>query len=271
MTQPITPAPLAIRLDEKVVAGKLAALLEDMSERGGVESYFTALGGKHALFAHVLPESRPASLSAEAPLLLLECVFPARRRLGPLLREMPPAALAGAVLELVYGPGRLLGRMEAFCDRLPVPERKLRRAAWDLAAELLHFRSPETIPLMTRWVWDTGTMSGAVREFVPGSDSLQTLPLELTPEALEGVRQWFAEHLTASGFYRDLPFITDLILARAYADYVRSVSGGLGILQGDFGARQDPMELVVKLLGIDERRGAMAAAGQETWHQAGPA
>ncbi|MCG5508737.1 hypothetical protein [Ectothiorhodospira lacustris] len=271
MNQSITPAPLSIRLDEKVAAVKLAALLEDMSERGGVENYLTALGSKHALFAQALPRVRPAALVPELPLLLLECVFPARRRLGPVLRQMPREALAEAVLELVYGRGGLLRRLEGFCDRLPVPERKLRRAAWDLGAELLHFREPETIPLMTRWVWDTQTMSGAVREFVPGSDSLQTLPLAMTPEALEGVRQWFAAHLSASGFYRDLPFITDLILARAYADYVRSVSGGLGILQGDFGARQDPMELVVKLLGIDERRGAMAAAGQETWHQAGPA
>ncbi|WP_207143454.1 hypothetical protein [Ectothiorhodospira shaposhnikovii] len=271
MTRPITPAPPAIPLDEKVAAFKLAALLEDMNERGGVEIYLTALGSKHALFAKALPESRPATLSPEVPLLLLECVFPARRRLGPVLRQMDPEALAGAVLDLVYGRDGLLRRMEVFCDRLPVPERKLRRAAWDLAAELLHFRTPETIPLMTRWVWDTQTMSGAVREFVSGSDSLQSLPLELTPEAMEGVRQWFVGHLSASGFYRDLPFFTDLILARGYADYVRSVSGGLGILQGDFGARQDPMELVVKLLGIDERRGVMAAAGHETWHQAGPA
>jgi len=39
-------------------------------------------------------------------------------------------------------------------------------AAWDFAAEVLHFHAPERYPLMTRWVWDETTQSGALRELV---------------------------------------------------------------------------------------------------------
>ncbi|MFP4079731.1 MAG: hypothetical protein ACLFMW_00995 [Ectothiorhodospira sp.] len=265
MVTGIEPAALGVRLEPRVAAHKLDNLLEDMKDRGGVETYLEALRGKQRVFNAALPETRPGALEADITEVLLDCVFPARRRLADGVSRDPGTA-SRALLDLVYAKAPLMDRMQAFCDAFPGADRKLRRCAWDWAAEVLHFRQPETVPLMTRWVWDTGTMSGAVREFVAGNETMDTLPLAATPEALEAVRVWFTEHLAASGFYRDLPFVTDLILARAYADYVRSVSGGLGILQGDFGARQDPMELVVKLLGIDQRRGERHAAASRTWH-----
>lgn len=266
MERGIEPARLAIRLEPRIAAHKLDGLLEDMKDRGGVETYLEALRGKQRVFLAALPEAAPpAHLDAGVVAVLLDCVFPARRRLAEGVSRDPGTA-SRALLELVYAKAPLMDRMQAFCDAFPAADRKLRRCAWDWAAEVLHFRRPEAVPLMTRWVWDTGTMSGAVRQFVASSEDLDHLPLGATPEDLEAVRAWFVEHLTASGFYRDLPLITDLILARGYADYVRSVSGGLGILQGDFGARQDPMELVVKLLGIDQRRGERHAAASRTWH-----
>ncbi|ANB01222.1 hypothetical protein [Ectothiorhodospira sp. BSL-9] len=266
MDKHIRPAPLKIRLEPRIAASKLEQLLEDMKDRGGVETYLDALRSKHQVFTAALPDQRPAALRADISGVLLECVFPARRKLTGPMQNLSPEAFSEAILGLVYGRGDLLSRMRAFCERIPTQTRKESGAAWDLAAELLHFRYPDAVPLMTRWVWDTQTMSGAVREFVAGNEGMNVLPLEASPEHLEGVRSWFVEHLTASGFYRDLPFVTDLILARAYSDYVRSISGGLGILQGEFGAKQDPMELVVKLLGIDARRGERHAAASQTWH-----
>lgn len=259
MLAQIQPAALDFRLEPQIAASKLASLLDDVRERGGVESYVDALRNKHQVFAAALPERRPDSLPGEVTQVLLECVFPARRKLAEPLKGLEQVHFAGAILELVYSKGSILERMRDFCDKLPVSGRKQEGAAWDLAAEILHFRFPELLPLMTRWVWDSQTMSGAVREFVAGADTVQSLPLEVSPEGLEGVRAWFVEHLEASGFYRDLPFITDLILARGYADYMDSISGSLGIFKSEFGGQQDPMDMVVKLLGIDERRNTRPA------------
>lgn len=250
----VEPAALNVTLDAGIFQGKLQCLLDDLAERGGADAFVASLETKHALFRSALAPECVDALDREALDALLECAFTARRRLPAALVGLGQEVLAGAVKRLLFGQEALTERMRTFVELVPAVDRKLRRAAWDFAAELLHFRAPERYPLMTRWVWDSGAVSGALREFVRGNDSLREIPMDDRPGTFEGARVWFAEQLSALGFYRDVHFLIDLLLARAYTDYVRAMASGLGILQADFGAKNDPAEMPAKLLGIDPAR-----------------
>jgi hypothetical protein len=87
------------------------------------------------------------------------------------------------------------------------------------------------------------------------------VPIDGRPGTYEAGRQWLAEVLTESGFYRDLPFMIDLLQAQAYSDYVKAMSSGVGLIDAEFGGRQDPLEFLVKLLGIESRERRTPAGG----------
>jgi hypothetical protein len=263
----IVPAELEITLDKEIASGKFRALLEQIEERDAtLEMLLEALRSKHALFARLLPPERPDALRRDDVMVLLAAVFPARRKVEPHLAALDDATLSRAVLDLVYGKGRLDERMDAFCGLVPESEKKARRAIRDLAAEIVHFRDPDGVPLMTRWVWDPRTMTGAVREFIRGNDGMERIPMSTRPEEYEGVRAWFAEHLAEDGIYRDLPFLVDLLQAQAYADYVKAMSARVGMVNAELGAKQDPLEFLVKLLGIEERPAKVAGSDNKTLH-----
>ena len=253
----IVPGQLEVTFDKDIAGSKLDDLLKLASERSSTLEVFTeALGLKREMFQRLLPpEKTEAAFSRDGFNAVLETVFPARRKLGETFAALSDDELQDAVLTLVYGEGAIGDRMAAFCELVPKDKehRKARRAIWDLAAELLHFRDPDRIPLMTRWVWDVNTSTGALREFIRGNDSMETIPLEPRPETFEGARVWFAEFLGERGFYRDLPFLVDLLQAHAYSDYVKAMSSRIGMIDAEFGAKHDPLELVLKLLGIDVR------------------
>lgn len=267
----IRPAKLEVEFDSSIASGKLQVLLDELGEfEGGLETVLGALRTKQELMQKAFPAVRTADwgLSREAFQIVLSAVFPARRKLAAFFGELDASRVEELVDTLVYGHGSVTERMCAFCDIVPAERKKERRAIWDLAAEILHFRDPEGIPLMTRWVWDEATASGALREFIRGNDGMPEIPLNNRPETYEGARSWFAEALAEAGFYRDLPFLIDLLLAQAYADYVKAMSNGLGMVQAEFGGNQHPLEFVLKLLGVDVggRSSAQGADADRTLH-----
>jgi hypothetical protein len=250
----IRPAKLGVVFDGTITGNKLQVLLDEVNEfEGGLETLLAALRTKQELMQKAFPATRTEDwgLSREAFLIVLSAVFPARRKLAAFFAELDASKAEELAETLVYGDGSVTERMREFCEIVPVERKKERRAIWDLAAEILHFRDPEGMPLMTRWVWDVETASGALREFIRGNDGMPEIPLDNRPETYEGARSWFAEALTEAGFYRDLPFLIDMLLAQAYADYVKAMSNGLGMVQAEFGGNQHPLEFVLKLLGVD--------------------
>jgi hypothetical protein len=62
----------------------------------------------------------------------------------------------------------------------------------------------------------------------------------------------------------------DLLQAQAYSEYVKSVSTGIGLVDAEFGGRQDPAEFVLKLLGVEararDRKKAQSATQEPTLH-----
>ncbi|HQU16027.1 MAG: hypothetical protein ACYC18_13450 [Gammaproteobacteria bacterium] len=256
---------MAVELDRKICSRKLAQLQEEIAAQAqsaestddrdpGLAPFVESLSRKHELFERVLAETALDALDDAAFAALLETVFTARRRLPPALVGFEHDRLLSAIRDLLYGAGPLVERMQAFVDALPADSGKARRAAWDLGAEMLHFRDPERYPLMARWVWDLSTMSGGLREFIRGNDTMRDIPLDARPETFEGARLQLAEFLAEEGFYRDVPYLVDLLLAKAYADYVQQMAKGVGVFAAELGARNDPMEFVTKMLGIDPHR-----------------
>jgi hypothetical protein len=260
----IEPAKLEVEFDPMLFRTHMTALIQAAQPDGGVEAYLESLNAKHRLFAEALGEASLDRLDGGSLDALLEVVFTARRKLHPVLAEFGLHNTIAALRDLLYGREPLGGRIPAFVARLPIRPgegrearnraARLTRAAHDFAAECLHFRDPLRYPLMTRWMWDESTMSGAVREFVKDPDQRARLPIGALPESFEGVRGWLAREIEGQGIYRDVPLWVDLVAAGAYTHYFRSMTGG--VLGSDFQRTGGPEEQVKKLLGIDgERRG----------------
>jgi hypothetical protein len=109
-------------------------------------------------------------------------------------------------------------------------DRKAQGAAQDFLAEYRHFRDPVAEPLATRWALD------ALRELGAGD-----------PDVHAG-RAWLYERLRDEGVYRDHHWWADLVLATAYVEYLRAMTGG--ILGSDFTRAMQPEEQLTKLLGL---------------------
>lgn len=272
----IVPADLPVALDERLFLHHLAALQVSLEASGGIEVCLERLDAKRRLFAELLGEGRHAAVAFPDAERLLGAVFTARRRIHPLLAAAGEAWLRGALQALLEGPGGVRERMERFAAELVAAAQgvtgdarlaaKARRAAFDFAAELLHFLDPVRYPLMSRWVWDPATRSGALREFVRERDASGGLALDASPETFEGARVWLKARIAEQGVFRDVHFWIDLVLAQAYVTYLRSVAeGNLG---GDFGRGAQPGEQLKKLLGIDcldgRTRVKKAATGQRS-------
>ncbi len=263
LTEGVAAASLPLPLDEAAFRRHFDALLAGAEQDGGIEAYIAALGAKITVFAALRERVRAAPPALGDLEDVLALVFTARRRLYPALDAL--GAEAGLrVRDLWFGVAAPGQRLQQFVDAMPgagATDRasikaaaKLRRAARDFAAELLHYGDPLRYPLMTRWVWDAATQSGALRELVRGSDSIRELPFGNDPELFEGVRCWLAEQLAAQGIYRDEELWIDLLQAQAYLAYFRSMTEGS--LGADFGRGVPPQEQLKRLLGIDAAPGA---------------
>lgn len=259
----IVPAALPLPLDTALFRHHFTGLLDMMEKTGGADAHLAALSAKRRHVEWFFSELASGVAGEGALESVLAMVFTARRRLFPALCDLGTASVVEALGELRESridPGATL---QAFVDRMPGAtdsdrqsirrSAKLRRAAWDFAAELLHFADPEGMPLMTRWVWDQGTQSGALREFIRGNDSLREVPFSNDPGLFEGARHWLIEQLRGEGVYRDLPLWVDLLLAQAYLGYFRSMTEGS--LGADFGRGVPPHEQLRRLLGIDAEPG----------------
>jgi len=251
----VTPS---VSFNGGILDGKIATMHDSLAVFGGTSALLSALQTKQVFFERALSREALASLDAETLAGLMDCVFSARRRSTVVFARVPFPVLRDALERLIYGDGTLDDRVQAFAALVEGEERKVRRSLWDFAAEVLHFRAPEQYPLMARWVWDAHAQSGALRELIRGNDTMPNIAIGNTAADFEGVRLWLVSELGARGYYRDLHFLVDLVLAQSYADYVLAMSSGMGMLGSAFGGQIESGELVAKILGVDARRVAVA-------------
>jgi hypothetical protein len=249
-------------LDETRFARHFSEFVSLADAGSGLASYIEGLEAKHRLFAEAVQDGKLARLDLEGARVLLETVFTARRRLFPLIEALGEDAFRDLLGDLAQGDAPVDARLAAFCDALPYPavesretralNRKLRGAARDFAAELLHFADPLAHPLMTRWVWDAGTSSGALRELMAVPENATNIPLAAAYETFGETRRWLMARIAGQGIYRDQHWWVDLTLAMAYVGYFRAMTGGA--LGSDFMRGSTPQEQLAKLLGIEAER-----------------
>lgn len=264
VTDEVVPAALPVPLDPAAFQRHFEALLAAAAQDGGIDSYLAALAAKRQAVAAARERAKNAALGLDATEGVLALVFTARRKLYPALATLGDERVASLLAGLWFGTSSPGQRLQQFVDAMPGAESgsresvkaaaKLRRAAWDFAADMLHYGEAERYPLMARWVWDQGTQSGALREFVRGGDAMREVPFSNDPGLFEGARRWLAEQLAGQGIYRDEVLWINLVLAQAYLGYFRSMTEGS--LGADFGRGVPPNEQLKRLLGIDAAPGA---------------
>ncbi|MCX7889036.1 MAG: hypothetical protein N2422_04815 [Rhodobacteraceae bacterium] len=224
----------------------LADLVACARPTGGVERYVTALHLKASLFAEVL-EDGAETMTEDEFLDLCAFMAPVRRRIGATLHETGFEPLRARIAALLR-EGPLDARMAAFVAAFP----QGREMRWvrDLAAELLHFRRPEALPLMARWIWDARVGTGVLREIWHAPDvDLAEIDVPDDLETFVTLRNEVDGFLAGEGVFRDRHFYVDLIFAHVYAGYINDRGGQY--LRNDFTSEGDPMLHTRRMLGLD--------------------
>lgn len=232
---------------------RLTSAFEDLvagaEDQGGVERYVTAVALKASLFHELLGEGRAATLTEADFRDLGVFIAPARRRMADWSTGERFRLLRDALAALLTGETATTdARIRAFAARFP--DGPKHRWVRDLAAEVLHFTSPEKYPLMTRWVWDHGANSGVLRE-IWFADDVDRMRIEV-PDSYGTflmLREELSGFLSGKGVYRDMPLYVDLLCAKIYADYINAQVGAY--LRVDFASADDPMQYVRRMLGLD--------------------
>lgn len=261
----IVPAALPLALDAGLFEQHFTQVHETLAPRGGAEPCLERLAAKQQLCGATLAHARERDIEADDVARLLGYVFTARRHLLPALGQLGGQQLARLMRDLGDTEVPLTRRLQNFVDAMPgarTPDTadvraaaRVRRAAWDFAAEVAHYADPACFPLMSRWVWDSTTQSGALREFVHGNDTMRELPFDNSAELFAGARKWLAACIAECGVDGNTPLWVNLVLAQAYTSYVRSIANGS--LGGEFGRGSEPHEQLTKMLGIDTEEGRL--------------
>ena len=248
-----TPEPVRLELSGPRLEASLARLTAGCELHGGIERYVEALKLKSTLFRDALGPNGEGTASLEPEAFKGLCTFMAtvRRRIAPWLERPDFDAVREALSQLVTVIGNTAATDRALAA-FPAgfvrgePERWVR----DLAAEVLHQLSPERFPLMNRWVWDTTTNTGVLREIWFGQEQDPAhIDVPDVYATYLTLREELSGFLTASGFFRDVIYYVDLLTAQVYAEYICEQGGSY--LRTDFSAEDDPLQYTRRLLGLD--------------------
>lgn len=229
----------------------LGAAVSGCEDQGGIEQYVEACKLRSRVFQQALVEGDPATLDVETLKGLCTFMATVRRRIGVYLDSDGITRLRRALAALLDGHRDTRtadARMAAFCASFAAD--RAHRWVRDFAAEVLHNVAPEQYPLMTRWVWDAQANTGALREiwFGPDTDTM-TIPVDDRFETFLVLREELAVFLSDNGFFRDLPYYVDVLLAQVYANYICAQGGTY--LRADFSSPEDPMVHTRRMLGLD--------------------
>ena len=226
----------------------LDQMISGSEAHGGVERYIDAVKLKSEMFQGALANVENENLDLDQFKGLCTFMSTVRRRIGNWLNENAFSEIRSALPPLFDENESVDARIRQFCERFP--EDKSHRWVRDLAAELLHNRDPERVPLMNRWVWDASANSGVLREIWHGDDvDHLTIPVNDRYGTFLMLRQELSQYLSDNGFFRDILYYVDVLCAQVYAGYICEQGGSY--LRVDFSAPEDPMQHTRRLLGLD--------------------
>jgi hypothetical protein len=201
-------------LDDFLVRDYLIKILGEGEEF--VQEFYKDLLAKSLLFQKSLSKENLPSLGKEELDRILEKVFSVRRKRQRLIEETGVENLKRAISNLLYGKAESWEeRVENFVKYIKGVDRK---AARDLASELLHFTFPEDYVLWTSWIWDPESESGAV-VFLKEEPPKRHMYGE-TYEEFEQIYKQIQEKLLDFGIKVKGYLFVDIFLAMIYATYV---------------------------------------------------
>jgi hypothetical protein len=238
----------SLELSGEILRAALQMMVNGSEDHGGIERYIDAVKLKSAMFRQALVENDVAELDLETFKGLCTFMATVRRRIGEWLNEDSFSEMRTGIVELFDESVHIEDRIGAFCDRFP--NDKKHRWVKDLAVELLHNADPERVPLMNRWVWDSKSNTGVIREIWHGDDvDSMTIPVADGYGTYIMLREELSQFLSDNGIFRDVLFYIDILCAQVYAQYICEQGGSY--LRADFQAPEDPMQHTRRLLGLD--------------------
>lgn len=222
----------------------LESLVARAEEQGGVEAFVAGLKIKSALFR----DAFSSGLELRNFRVLCAHMPTVRRRIGRYAQPEGFAGLKTRIEELLSKSGDAAALLSRFCAAFP--DDRDHRWVRDLAAELLHYGDPERYPLMTRWMWDTRTNTGVLRE-IWHDENVDHIRIEIADSyaTFLMLREELAQYLAANGVFRDVLFYVDVLCAQVYAEYIGE--RGNSYLRADFATPEDPMLHTRRILGLD--------------------
>lgn len=248
-----SPPRPSLELSGPKLRAAFEALVRASEPIGGIERFADALKLKSEVFRQRLADGQAKRLTLsdfEEISVLMPTV---RRRIEGLLTDEGWAKIHASIVTLLdeaHVPSTADSRMTTFCKSYP--DTKRHRFVRDLAAEILHYTLPEHHPLATRWVWDTKTNTGALREIWHGDDvDHMIIDVPDTHETFLVLREELSQFLSDNGIFRDMIWYVDLLLGQTYGDYINAQGGAY--LKTDFGSESDPLEHSRRILGVDAR------------------
>ncbi len=218
-------------LDDALIRDYLVKILSEGEDF--VQEFYQDLLEKSLFFQEKLSKDKLPSLTEEDLEKILERIFASRRKRKKIIEETGADKLKEAISDLLYGDekGGFLGigkkkqsrsweeKVNEFADLIRGVDRK---AAKDIAAEILHFTFPDRYILWTSWVWDPETETGAIvflKEEPPTGGRGRRMYGE-TYDQFKKVYEQIAEKLSEFGIKVKGYLFVDIFLAMIYATYV---------------------------------------------------
>ncbi|MDQ7037751.1 MAG: hypothetical protein Q9N26_00925 [Aquificota bacterium] len=206
-----------VKLDDALIRDYLVKVLSEGEDF--VQEFYQDLLEKSVHFQKTLSKDRLPSLTEEEISSVLEKIFASRRKRKKIIEETGTDRLKKAISDLLYGKGTWEEKVENFARQVRGVDRK---AARDIAAELLHFTFPDRYILWTSWVWDPESETGAIvflKEEPPTGGRGRKMYGE-TYDQFEKVYIQIAEKLSEFGIKVKGYLFVDIFLAMIYATYV---------------------------------------------------
>lgn len=244
--------PVKLDLSGEILRNALEGLVSACEERGGIERYTYALEMRCEMFQESFSFTSPEAPDEETLQRLCSFMPTVRRRIAPYLENSDKYQLMrDAIIALLDGAEDTKTadeRIDIFCKAFP--KDKKHRWVRDLACEILHGTDPERYPLMCRWVWDTKTNTGILREawFCDNIDH-KIIDVVDNYETFITLRQELSQYLSDNGVYRDMLQHVDLLQAQLYSNYICEHGGTY--IRADFSNPEDPTMHIRRLLGLD--------------------
>jgi hypothetical protein len=240
-------APIATPSTPEVDVPTAKELIEQIHEHVTVEELAQLVRELQVKVASVRKLLYADELDSASVRAALEWTFVGRRRASAIMGTRGDAELAAWVGDLLDGTDPLGKRFERFCwSAEPLAE----PAAAELAAELLHFSSPDRHWPWARWIWNSDSRTGALPLLIGEEYELEGAGLGATYERVTVALTELDASPEAAAFrlHGGGRLATDVLLACTYCVYMRTVLG-LKMTQ-EFNALVPPMtQLVRRLLG----------------------